>query len=69
LTDVLEERCGVAFEHLRGRPMNVISGGDQIDLSLAVLLEGEGVAVVAPAVGFDDDLLFRPEEVDAVARD
>ncbi len=49
--------------------MDVVAGGDQVDIPLVIALEGGAVAVVAPAVGFDDDLLDRPEEIDEVALD
>jgi hypothetical protein len=49
--------------------MDVVTGGDQVDIPLMIALEGRTVTVVTPAVGFDDDLLGRPEEVDEVALD
>lgn len=47
--------------------MHLVTGGDQVDVSLPVLLEGWAIAVMTPAVSFNDHLLLRPEEVDEVA--
>src|SRR3982751_6891108 len=49
--------------------MDLVAGRGQIHVALVVVLEGGSVAVVAPAVGFDDHLLLRPEEVDEMPLD
>ena len=49
--------------------MDVVAGGHQVDVPLVIALEGGSIAVVAPAVGFDDHLLRRPKEIDEVALD
>ena len=65
--DVFEEGARVPSEHFVGRAVDVVAGSGQLDVPLVVLLEGERVAVMAPAVGFDDDLGLGPEEIDEVA--
>ncbi|HEX3040468.1 MAG TPA: hypothetical protein VHP56_00055 [Solirubrobacterales bacterium] len=49
--------------------MDVVAGSDQVDVPLVIALEGGTIAVMAPAVGFDDDLLGGPEEIDEMALD
>ena len=49
--------------------MDLVAGRRQRDGALVVALEGQAIAVVAVAVGFDDHPLGRPEEVDEIALD
>jgi len=44
--------------------MNVIASRDEIDVGLAVVLKGQAVPVVAPAISFHDHFLRWPKEVD-----
>ncbi len=67
--DVGKEGIGVASEHAVGGAVDVVAGGDQIDVNLMIVLKGGAITVVAVAVGFDYHPLARPEEVDEMLRD
>ena len=69
MANVSEKWVRVAFKHLVGGAMDGVAGGDQVDVPLMIALEGGAVAVMAPAIGFNDDLLGGPEEVDEMALD
>ncbi len=67
--DIGEERPWITAEHAIGGAVDVVAGGDQVDVDLMIVLESKTIAVVAIAVGFDDHPLTRPEEVDEVLGD
>ena len=49
--------------------MDVVASGDQIHVALVVVLKGGTIAVIGPAIGFNDDLLSGPEEVNEMSFD
>ena len=57
------------MQHPIGGMVDVIAGGDQIDVRGVVALKGRAIAMEGVAVDFNDDALGGPEEIDKMVSD
>ena len=64
-----KERLWITYEHQARHAVHFVAGSGKRNGAFVIALEGESIAVVGIAVGFDDHPLLLPEEVDEIGTD